>query len=199
MPSTASNALALASSALSQASSSPAVSPLPEIDVVGVRRRKRDRRRSQVVPPERRPGAAGSSGATASADMANPALHRAGATRNGDLRRNGENRTRSDVQETLRDASEQHSRNASVTSGSDDDQLGIGLLGEIRDEIRGIGVEAVYDVEGCADARLDEVVDLRDELTLQVFLVRNDVRAAWAPAKTLVRMHDEEPPVGLSC
>ncbi len=60
------------------------------------------------------------------------------------------------MQETLRDASEQHSRNASVTSGSDDDHVGIGLLGEIRDEIRGIGVEAVYDVEGCADARLDE-------------------------------------------
>ena len=50
-----------------------------------------------------------------------PALGRADYIRNGDIHRNGENRTWSHVQKPLRDAAEQHPHNAAVTSSSHDD------------------------------------------------------------------------------
>ena len=75
------------------------------------------------------------------------------------------------MQKLLRNAAKEHSGNAAVTPGSHDDQIGVGLFGDIRDEIRGIGVEPADDMETRLDARLDEMVDLRVELASTDFTV----------------------------
>ena len=103
------------------------------------------------------------------------------------------------MQKLLRNAAEQHSGNAAVTPSSHDDQIGVGLFGDVRDEIRGIGVEPADDMETRLDARLDDTADLRVDLALMVYLVREHRRASGATAQALVRMHDEEPPVCLGC
>ena len=82
------------------------------------------------------------------------------------------------MQKPLRNAAEQHPGNAAVTPSSHDDQISVGLFGDVRDEIRRIGVESADHMETRRDARLDEIVDLRDELALKVFLVR---RTSGAP------------------
>lgn len=96
------------------------------------------------------------------------------------------------MQETLRDAPEQHSRDPAVAPGPNDDDIGLALFRGVGDEICGCTVYTVNDLETCIDPGLDELSNLRVEFPLNVLLVRENVSAGRAAAENLVCVHDEK-------
>ena len=116
-------------------------------------------------------------------------------------RGNGQDRARGDMQQALRDPSEQQPRQCRAAPSSDDDHVGVILGRELGDRVSGVSDLAARLLERRPCPVTRELGDLTIDLRLDVALVgvQREASAALARERVLHAVDDGQAAAALGC